>query len=195
MYVTQFARYHFALALAALATAQHAAPSEDDRGMVTAPADDLLLWADDLESRVGLSVADFRAELLDFIIARDGGDDADMRARGVDLRTAFHLSHVYPAVQAEGHGDCLAGMPSIADLMDEEAWHKDACAKFSRLDAEYNGLQLFVDYPNDADRECPGPGRFILCRIVNGGHDAELEQTEDANELRAMIRRHIAEGA
>lgn len=194
MFVTDFARFHFARALVALATAQGAAPSEDDRGMLTAAADDLLGWADDLEARVGLTVTEFRACLLDYIIARDGGDDPDMRTHGAVLREAYHRSHVIPAVQAESHGDCLEGVPAIADLMDEEAWHNDTCAKFSRLDDEYNGLELFIDYPNDADREMPGPGRFNLCRIVNGGHDAELEQTEDANELRAMIRRHI-EGA
>ena len=45
---------------------------EADRHMVTADSGDLLDWACDLEARLGYAVADFRAELIDYCIVRDG---------------------------------------------------------------------------------------------------------------------------
>lgn len=44
--------------------------SSDDEGMRNTSDDDLCMWADDLEARVGWDVTDFRAAIIDFCEVR-----------------------------------------------------------------------------------------------------------------------------
>ncbi|HEX7646334.1 MAG TPA: hypothetical protein VF450_02865 [Noviherbaspirillum sp.] len=67
-----------AQALNELEVAQGAAPDNDDIGMFEASSDDLLSWVDDLEDRVGLDVANFRAACIDYLLVRDGDPEAEL---------------------------------------------------------------------------------------------------------------------
>lgn len=197
MYVTQFARFHFTYALARLAESQRCAPSEDDRGMDTAAADDLLGWADDLESRVGLHVTEFRAALLDFIIARDGGDDPDMVAHGDRLRAAYHADYYLPGIAAEGHRECADGLPILCDLLDNEAWHNDAALRLTRYTVEGDarvGLVLWVDVADPALREVDMGPRYALYQTDAEGQETFIDGTDDPAQVRALVQTHIARG-
>lgn len=67
---------NYELAMAALADALEAAGissltiCSDDYAMAESSDDDLMLWADDLEARIGLNVDAFRSALLDYIAGR-----------------------------------------------------------------------------------------------------------------------------
>lgn len=63
----------------------------DDVLMRDAPADDCFGWIDDCEARLGCDVADARAALLEFIVARDGSKDPDIN--GDVLRVASGEAH------------------------------------------------------------------------------------------------------
>jgi hypothetical protein len=69
--------------------------SDDDRGMSTADAYSLLLWTDDLESRVGYSVGDFRACILDYCMVRDGAQCPE---------EAQHVADVLAELDAQASG-------------------------------------------------------------------------------------------
>lgn len=68
--MNQIATNEYDEAMSALFDIQDGELSEDDLGMETAADDDLRGWVDDLESRIGLDVTEFRAAIEAFIEAR-----------------------------------------------------------------------------------------------------------------------------
>lgn len=68
--MTKTASELYAKTMFELSKIQNGEVCEDDLGMETADDDDLRGWADDLEARIGLDVAEFRASIEAFIAAR-----------------------------------------------------------------------------------------------------------------------------
>lgn len=77
-----------------------------------------------------------------------------------------------------------ASLPDTSGMRDC-SWHNDTCPSFRKDD-----FIVWVDWPNDADRECPGGHRFIVCQLDNEGcltEDPPVLETDDWAEVRAIL--------
>lgn len=78
-------------------------------------------------------------------------------------------------------------LPTLPDTsgMRDCSWHNDTCPSFRKGE-----FIVWVDWPNDADREVPGGHRFIVCRLDDEGclNDEEpVLETDDWTEVRAIL--------
>lgn len=62
---------------------------DEDYDQWDTDADNLLAWASDLESRLGYSVGDFRAHVIDYCLTRSGGNAPDEVEHVAELYTQY----------------------------------------------------------------------------------------------------------
>lgn len=86
-----------------------------------------------------------------------------------------------------------AEMPDIPEGWEDQSWHNDTCPSFLA-----NGLRVFIDYADPAQRELPDTPRFSVSRepteAENYTHDAEL-QTDDWSEVLRFVEQRLLGGA
>lgn len=84
----------------------------------------------------------------------------------------------------------MASLPNLEGFIDT-SWHNDTCPSWRR-----DNYIVWVDWPNDQDRELPGGGRFIVQPVDEDGcliEEVTLE-TNDWNYLLAFFEDLTNEG-
>lgn len=83
----------------------------------------------------------------------------------------------FPRIAAAFPDFDVATLPSVPGDWEDVSWKNNACPSFGA-----RGFDVFVDFANDEDRECPGRGRFTIMsesdtetlEIYNGDDWAEV---------------------
>lgn len=85
--------------------------------------------------------------------------------------------------------DVPANILAAAGLVDQ-SWHNDICPCFCWPWDDQQDLRLWVDHPDNDQREMPGGKRFMVGRGYDGGHPNKFEQfdTDDLNEALAKMK-------
>jgi len=80
----------------------------------------------------------------------------------------------------------VASLPALPAGFVDSSWHNDACPSMTPTD---ESLVVFVDYPDEAERELSGVKRFSVQTLIDdtaGPH--ELINTDDWAEVLATIQ-------
>jgi len=96
----------------------------------------------------------------------------------------------YPLMASEFPDFDQSTLPEIPADWVELSWHNDVCPSFGIGDTERAFLHVFIDYPNQDEREL-GIERFALSAVDADGDWTDLLRTDDWEAVLAAVRDHV----